>query len=148
MTHINTQSGKNYRQGRSDRYHRRENTKSYSPHHQSNQNKSRHNETNANFVPPAQIGVKDYERKRDLPRLIPLWPSELNDFSQAGSALIIAKIRKALRGERTRGRAGHWSYDLNRHMGLAEALKGETALQKISRYARFSAKGTKQKSPD
>jgi hypothetical protein len=30
-----------------------------------------------------------------------------------------------LRVERARGRAGHWTYDLNRHIGLLQAMKAE-----------------------
>jgi len=67
----------------------------------------------------------EYLRVRDLPRLIAVWPSEVADQSQAGTFFLIRKLKNALRSERQRGRAGHWSYDLGRHMGLAMALKAE-----------------------
>ncbi len=35
----------------------------------------------------------------------------------------IRRLRTALRRERARGRCGHWSYDLTRHLALAQALK-------------------------
>jgi hypothetical protein len=39
--------------------------------------------------------------------------------------MIVARLARALRAERQRGRAGHWSYDLNRHIALAQALDAE-----------------------
>lgn len=68
-----------------------------------------------------------YDREAQLPKLIGLWPAELQDFSAPGTLKIAALLRKALRSERLRGRSGHWSYDLNRHLALAEALKAERA---------------------
>ncbi len=41
---------------------------------------------------------------------------------------ILSKLRRALRAERRRARAGHWSYELNRHLALLGAYKGEIAL--------------------
>jgi len=35
----------------------------------------------------------------------------------------IARLRSALRRERARGRAGHWTYDLARHLSLAHQLR-------------------------
>jgi hypothetical protein len=40
---------------------------------------------------------------------------------------VLGKLRSALRAERRRALAGHWSYDLNRHLGLLSAYKGELA---------------------
>ncbi|MDP4593638.1 MAG: hypothetical protein NWT00_03610, partial [Beijerinckiaceae bacterium] len=34
----------------------------------------------------------------------------------------ISRIGKALREERRLGQSGHWSYDLNRHLALVQAL--------------------------
>jgi hypothetical protein len=68
-----------------------------------------------------------YDRLSQLPRLIGLWPSEMQDFSAAGTLKILALLRKALRSERSRGRSGHWAYDLNRHLALAASLKAERA---------------------
>ena len=67
----------------------------------------------------------EYERGRDLPRLLPLWPEELRDMTAAGRATIVARLRDALRRERRRGVAGDWSYDLARHHQLAMAYRAE-----------------------
>jgi hypothetical protein len=36
-------------------------------------------------------------------------------------------LSRALRAARRRGRAGHWTYDLNRHIGLVQAFRAERA---------------------
>ena len=79
------------------------------------------------FGPMTDAGAASYLRSRDLPKLIALWPRELADNSPEGFRYILAKLRSALRAERRRGLAGHWSYDLNRHMGLISAYKAELA---------------------
>ncbi len=71
--------------------------------------------------------VNRYQRQRDLPCLLPLWPHEIRDETEAGAHVIIAKLRCALRAERQRGRTGHWSYNLDRHLGLLQAYKSEVA---------------------
>lgn len=54
-----------------------------------------------------------------LPRLIALWPNEVTDSrTPAGMNRLLGRLRKALRAERQRGLAGHWSYDLARHAEL------------------------------
>lgn len=75
----------------------------------------------------SQICHEEYDRLRDLPSLIALWPSEICDFSPAGTHKIICRLLIALRAERERGRSGHWSYNLERHLGLARAYKAESA---------------------
>lgn len=79
------------------------------------------------FGPIAEAGAAAYARARDLPKLIALWPHELDDESPAACRHILAKLRSALRAERRRALSGHWSYDLNRHLGLLSAYKGELA---------------------
>jgi|CXWL01.1.fsa_nt_gi hypothetical protein len=74
------------------------------------------------------LGPPAYRRDRDLPRLIALWPAELEEAQRGGNAAIIVKIKRALRAERRRGVAGHWTYDLARHHQLLDALKAEIAL--------------------
>lgn len=66
-----------------------------------------------------------YDRQRDLPRLLPLWPAEIADDSSEGQERILAKLRRALRKERQRGVAGHWAYDLARHAQLHRAYQHE-----------------------
>jgi len=85
------------------------------------------------FGTMAAAGTAAYLRSRDLPKLIALWPHELDDESQEGMFRVLAKPRRALRAERSRGLAGHWSYDLNRHLGLLSAYKGELAALRASR---------------
>jgi hypothetical protein len=79
------------------------------------------------FAPLVQAGAAAYSRPKDLPRLIALWPREIDDQSHEGRLKILAKLRSALRAERRRAMAGHWSYDLNRHLGLLGAYRGELA---------------------
>jgi len=62
-----------------------------------------------------------------LSRLLPLWPQELADTSIAGRRRRIALLRRALRAERRRGLAGHWTYDLSRHAGLLACYRVEVA---------------------
>jgi hypothetical protein len=47
-------------------------------------------------------------------------------MSEAGARAIIARLERALRAERHRARAGHWTYDLNRHIALRQAVAAET----------------------
>jgi hypothetical protein len=68
-----------------------------------------------------------YERARDLPRLLPLWPHEVEAGSIAEHARLLARMRRALRMERQRGIAGHWTYDLARHAQLLSAYRAETS---------------------
>lgn len=78
-----------------------------------------------------------YSRERHLRRLIPLEPENLADVGLAGTLRIVAQLRRALRAERNRGKAGHWSYDLNRHLSLVAAIKAETvSLQRQRRQHR------------
>jgi hypothetical protein len=76
----------------------------------------------ANALPDAS-----YVRARDLPKLVPLWPSEINATGPSEHARLLAKLRRALRVERQRGLSGHWAYDLRRHAQLLRAYRAETA---------------------
>jgi hypothetical protein len=68
-----------------------------------------------------------YERLTELPRILPLWPGEIADDSAQGRRLILAKLRRALRAERRRSIAGHWTYDLARHVELLRIYRLELA---------------------
>ena len=57
--------------------------------------------------------------------MIPVGPDEIADRSPAARRAILVKLYRALRAERNRGRAGHWTYDLNRHIGLSQAYAAE-----------------------
>src|SRR5438045_5079672 len=59
-------------------------------------------------------GIEPYQRERHLPRVLPIGPDELGDLSESGRRSILRRLARALRAERNRGRAGHWTYDLNR----------------------------------
>lgn len=72
-------------------------------------------------------GERAYDRMRDLPALVALWPSELQDFTPPGTQKIVSRIQRALRAERARGQSGHWAYDLQRHLALVRAYKAEVA---------------------
>jgi hypothetical protein len=65
------------------------------------------------------------ERRKRLTRLLPLWPAEIEDLSIQGRARLVAVLERSLRSERRRGQAGHWTYDLARHMQLLEAYRSE-----------------------
>jgi hypothetical protein len=56
-----------------------------------------------------------------------LWPRELEDETLPARLRIVAKLRGALRAERQRGLAGHWTYDLARHVELLRVYRQELA---------------------
>lgn len=68
-----------------------------------------------------------------LCRLVPMWPSEIASSEPADAERVVAALERALRAERRRGRAGHWSYDMNRHTALSRALRDERARLKALR---------------
>ena len=76
---------------------------------------------------PQTIPINDhmYDRQKDLPRLIPLWPEDLKDDTEIGTKKIIEKIYIALQVERRKAKTSHWSYNLTKHIGLLVALKAE-----------------------
>lgn len=69
-----------------------------------------------------------YVRARDLPRLVPVWPNEIETLNRSDHARLLARLRRALRVERRRGLSGHWAYDLARHAQLLRAYRAETAV--------------------
>ena len=73
-------------------------------------------------------GLERYDRQRHLQRLLPLAPEDLLDESVPARRRILARLGRALRAERNRGRAGHWTYDLNRHIALSQAYVAERRL--------------------
>jgi hypothetical protein len=70
-------------------------------------------------------GCETYDRGRMLVRLLPVGPDDILGHDPETTRRIVLKLARALRTERARGRAGHWTYDLNRHVGLVQALKAE-----------------------
>ncbi len=79
----------------------------------------------ASIAAATAAGVDAYVRRRHLPRILPVGPDEIADDSIAGRRRIVARLARALRAERNRGRAGHWTYDLNRHIALRQAYLAE-----------------------
>lgn len=75
-----------------------------------------------------ETGASTYDRRRHLARLIPLMPGEIESRDPRTRRAILARLARALRAERNRGRAGHWTYDLNRHIALRQAYSAERAL--------------------
>ena len=70
---------------------------------------------------------RHYDRLTELPRILPLWPHELTDETPSARWIILCKLRRALRAERRRGIAGHWTYDLQRHVELLRVYRLELA---------------------
>jgi len=68
-----------------------------------------------------------YDRRIELPRVLPLWPQDCADDSIDGRLGVLAKLERALRAERRRGIAGHWTYDLSRHVELLRVYRLEAA---------------------
>lgn len=75
-----------------------------------------------------RAGARSYDRRRDLPALIRTDPFASPPDTPEGVAKVVARIERALRAERNRARSGHWTYDLNRHIALHQALAAETRL--------------------
>lgn len=75
----------------------------------------------------SHLSSRSYDRRVELPRILPLWPHELADESLEGRRKIVCKLRRALRAERRRGVAGHWTYDLARHAELLRIYRLELA---------------------
>jgi hypothetical protein len=81
------------------------------------------------LAPPSHaMSPSAYDRARDLPRLLPLWPHETVIATPAAQHALIARLRRALRAERQRGVAGHWTYNLARHADLVRAYRAEREL--------------------
>lgn len=85
-------------------------------------------QASASIAAVVSTGASLYDRGRHLPRLIPLMPGEIDDARPTVRRAILARLARALRAERNRGRAGHWTYDLNRHIALKQAYAAERAL--------------------
>jgi hypothetical protein len=75
--------------------------------------------------PSTSPDVEIRARAKLLTSLLPLWPAEIEDLSIEGRTRLVAVLERALRAERRRGLAGHWTYDLARHMQLLEAHRAE-----------------------
>ena len=103
----------------------------------------------APFEPIIQANANERRRCEDIQRLLQAWPKEIADVSVAGRRRTVRRLEKALRQERCRGRAGHWTYDVARHQQLARLLRTEqTALQRCEsceRHEHFMRRSEVQK---
>jgi Family of unknown function (DUF6477) len=72
-------------------------------------------------------GAVAYDRSRDLPNLLRVTDAEIADLSPAGRRHIVERLERANNAQRSRARTGHWTYDLNRHLAIRQALDAERA---------------------
>jgi hypothetical protein len=77
------------------------------------------------FVTMAEADAERYVRGRDLPKLIAVWPKETFDYSIPGTRHVIKRVQRVLRATYRLALSGHYSYSVNRHIGLLSALKAE-----------------------
>lgn len=70
-------------------------------------------------------GQRGYDRASALARFHRLSPETIASESPDAARAALKEIERAMRAERAR--RGHWSYDLNRHIGLLVAHRAETA---------------------
>jgi hypothetical protein len=73
-----------------------------------------------------RAGAEAYDRIRDLPKLTRIDGRLCATDDTDMAALIVTRLQHALRAERNRARSGHWTYDLNRHIALAQAYRAES----------------------
>ena len=66
-----------------------------------------------------------YDRARDLPKLLRLWPDEALSLAAKDPAALVEKLARMLRAERKRSQSRHWGYDLSRHAALMLAYQCE-----------------------
>lgn len=74
-----------------------------------------------------------------LRMLLPIDDAAARDESLAGTEHVVRLVGRALRSERRRGRAGHWSYGLHRHLALARLYRDERA--RLARLRRAVGRG-------
>lgn len=79
---------------------------------------------------------RPYDRQRDLPRLVPVLAEDIGSPDLQHRLRIVAMLRRALRAERARARAGHWTYDPARHAALIRAFTLEQRSLKTRERAR------------
>jgi hypothetical protein len=126
---------------------RRRRTRGAKPHAIESGQPSHVSEARGSLARTIAGGADAYDRGRHLPRILPIDPAELVDESEAARRGIVARLARAMRAERTRGRAGHWTYDLNRHVVLRQAYVAER--QALNSLARSGSAGRRPASaPD
>jgi hypothetical protein len=75
------------------------------------------------FAAALRAGVDAYDRKTALARFPRLSRAVIDSGEPGAAREVLREIETALRKERRR--AGHWTYDLNRHIGLLTAFRAE-----------------------
>ena len=91
---------------------------------------------------PSPAAAIAYDRLRDLPRLLRMWPNEVVALGEADRAGLVERLRQMLRAERRSGLARHWSYDLNRHAALLRAYRAEAAALQAAQKQKAPRDGT------
>ncbi|MGI9475232.1 MAG: hypothetical protein ACR2PI_00880 [Hyphomicrobiaceae bacterium] len=66
----------------------------------------------------------------DLSRSLHLWPTEIDLDTRTGRCRIAAGLARALRVQRCRAAAGHWSYDIACHARLLALHRRVVKLQR------------------
>jgi hypothetical protein len=89
-----------------------------------------------------------YDRMRHLPQILGTTPRELADLSVRGRRALIARLIRLARNSAGAGRAGHWSYDPNRHIAILGALQAERAGLAAFLRGRGGKRGTPLRKPD
>ena len=69
-----------------------------------------------------------YDRQRDLPRLLRLWPQQVSNLTEVDQRWLVEQLGQMLRAERQMGIGRHWSYDLTRHACLLRAWRAEKSV--------------------
>jgi len=74
-----------------------------------------------------RAGAALYDRKRHLRRLVPLTGPQELDPEAIPIEIVLSKLERGLAAERARrhGRGSQWAYDVNREIGLLQALLAE-----------------------
>ncbi len=84
-----------------------------------------HSQAAAAVRQQVESGAALYVRSRHLRRLLPLAPEDFSQDNLPATRAIVLRLANAMRQERRLGRMGHWTYDLNRHIALAQAYRAE-----------------------
>jgi hypothetical protein len=96
-----------------------------------------------------RAGACGYDRGRMLHRLLREWPIGFPETEPDRSRAIVRRLAAALRAERTLGRAGHWTYDLNRHIALRQAhLSEASTLRRLRRSGPARTNPDTKKAPE
>lgn len=68
-----------------------------------------------------------YQRQRDLPRIVAVWPDQLSDISLKGREAIVSRLTKEAIAIARMGRDMPHHYERSRHIAILGALRAEKA---------------------